>query len=180
MIYPILELPIRISDVSTWHQSIFVTTWLNSLMPRGWNTPWRLYSWEFSHANSIISLSWYPIPIWLDPPPAYIRATKRLWLNKHSLSYLRHWELKKHLCRKQDCHLFFPTWGKCYVLLPLHIDSVSPLYTSSIPLQLLSIFQPWYFYYTLFLFNLFPLGYPTTSPCCWSYHEIYISTSLPT
>ena len=90
MICSIPELPIRISDVSTCHQSIFVITWLNSLMPRGWNTPWRLYSWEFSHANLKISLSWYPIPIWLDPPPAYIRVAKRLWLNKHSISYLRH------------------------------------------------------------------------------------------
>ena len=86
--------------------------WKNSPMLTGWNTSWILYSWEFSHANSKISLSWYPIPIWPGPLQAYIRAAKRLWLNKqHSLSYLRHWELKKQIVQKTRLPLVFSPPG---------------------------------------------------------------------
>jgi hypothetical protein len=103
---------------------------------------WMLYSWEFSHANSKFSLSWYPIPIWPGPLQAYIRAAKRLWMNKlHSLSYLRHWELKKQILQKTRLPLVFPHLG--WVLCP-----VTSAYRLCLP--------PLYFFYSPSTFVYLP------------------------
>jgi hypothetical protein len=120
---------------------------------------------SYTHENSLMLIPKLTVTGILSPfgwtPPTYVRAAKRLRLNKHSLSSLRHWELnKQYLEENRSSHLFLGC-----VLCPVF----SPYRNPPPSILLLFPFNPCLPFKSPYLFTI--LFFVQTSPPWLSHHK---------
>ena len=127
--------------------------------------------------RSILSLARFQSPFRRTLPPAYIRGLVQgsVWTNT-LLFYILSGNWRSIYCRKQVQPLFFPSGVSVlscfhYLTSSYHLFIKSSLFPSLLIFILLYLL-PFFF----FCSKNSPLVILTTSPSCWSYHEIYIST----
>ena len=147
MICSVLELPIRISDVSTWHQSIFVTIWQNSLM----------LILKLGCLGILSPLGWTPSSIYKGCQKA---------LNEQTLPFLSQTlGTEEALLQKTRLPLVFPLLG--WVLCPVSSASrpcLPPIYFFYPPSTFFCLLALPFLLYTFLLFKNSPLVIPPLVP----------------